>query len=130
MKNPRHVLFVCFGNIDRSPTAMDVFKDMLVESGYVMWPGGADAQYDAWVLSAGVHAEHYRTQVDEELCYWATEIFALDDPVERCLLTRYKQPRNKVVNLQIPNMYRRNDTGLISILKQKLAPYVDDWLTA
>ena len=52
-------LFVCDANVNRSPTAAKVFRDMLLEAGYK--PDGID------VRSAGIDADEGRCQMTEEL---------------------------------------------------------------
>lgn len=56
MPNKINVLFVCMGNICRSPTAEAVFSNLLKEEGY--------SQY-VHVDSAGTHAYHIGEQPDD-----------------------------------------------------------------
>jgi len=97
------VLFVCTGNIDRSPTAEDLLKDM----------GGFE------VRSAGTMAGA-RRQVKPDDLAWADSVFVMEEHHRESLLRLDPGVAGKTHVLGIPDLYRRGDERLVDILKERL----------
>ena len=109
--NARSFVFVCFGNIMRSPMAELMFRRTLAEHG----------EYDMEICSAGIHAipgseAHPRSQVaarelglpldyhrskllTPEMVAKADAIFAMDFQNKAELLNLYPESRNKIFML-------------------------------
>jgi predicted protein tyrosine phosphatase len=97
------VLFICTGNIDRSPTAEDLLKGR----------EGFD------VRSAGTMAGA-RRQVDLDDLAWADVIFVMEDHHRESLLKLAPGATEKIRVLGIPDLYYRGDERLVEILKERL----------
>jgi len=107
----KRVLFVCTANIDRSPTAEDLLKNV----------EGFEVQ------SAGVWF-NARRRISKELIDWADIIFVMEDFHKEVIMTLKPDADKKIVVLNIPDIYLRNDPELINILKVKLAEFLKiDW---
>ncbi len=126
---PKTVLFVCHGNRNRSPTGEKVFKDMLKQRGYIPYEFSTLKTHDVYVSSAGTCADEsdHANQLDKELANSQDIIFALDDYIQRVLIETYCQPRKKIINLGIPDIYGRNSPDLVKKLEELLTPYMDKW---
>jgi predicted protein tyrosine phosphatase len=108
MKKPRNILFVCTGNLDRSPTAEDLLKDT----------------EELEVKSAGT-SRRAPTLVSKELIAWADRIFAMETRHKAAVVSIAPAAEEKVVVLEIADLYRRGDPDLIRLLKAKLTPYLE-----
>ena len=108
----QHYLFVCAANRNRSPTAAEVFRALAAQAGLAVE-----------VSSAGLspYAERPTTK---ELADRADLIFVMEDYMARELETRYGQDPAKIVCLDIPDVYYRDDPLLVHLLKEVLAPFV------
>lgn len=100
------VLFVCTGNVDRSKTAEEMFKDV---KGYEVKSAGTS-------IAATV-------QVTKELIDWADHIFVMEDKHERALLKLDKNVWEKIYCLDIPDKFYHNQLELRTLLIEKLRPY-------
>lgn len=100
------VLFVCTGNVDRSRTAEEMFKN--VEGLEVR---SAGTSYAATV------------QVTKEMLDWADRIFVMEDLHEQELLKMDKEIWRKVVVLDIPDKYYFNEPELRALLGEKMRQY-------
>jgi predicted protein tyrosine phosphatase len=107
-----HYLFVCAANRNRSPTAERVFRTLAAEAGF-----------EVEVSSAGL-SPYAEKSVTKELADRADLIFVMEEYMARELETRYGQNPAKIVCLDIPDMFFRDDPLLVHILKQALAPFV------
>jgi len=110
-KPHRRYLFVCAVNINRSPTAVDVFRTLAAENGL-----------EVELSSAGI-SPFSANPVTEAMADDADLIFVMEDYMARELETRYGQDPAKIVCLDIPDIYERNDPALVRILMQELSPY-------
>ena len=108
----RHYLFVCAANRNRSPTAEGVFRAL-----------ATDAGFEVKVSSAGLSPFSERP-VTKELADSADLIFVMEEYMARELETGYGQNPAKIVCLDIPDIYMRDDPILVHILKEALAPFV------
>lgn len=108
---PKRILFVCTANIDRSPTAEALLKNIR----------GFEAR------SAGVWF-NARRRISEDLIEWADLIFAMEEYHKDIIVSLKPDAKNKVIVLNIPDIYLRDDPELIKILKVKLSEYLNiDW---
>jgi predicted protein tyrosine phosphatase len=107
---PVRVLFVCHYNRKRSATAERVL--------------GKDPQLD--VRSAGT-SEDALVRVNERMLDWADVIFALDDEQRRALSRLFPEhaalPR--VISLEIADEYHFLDPQLVTLLRERSAPYIE-----
>ena len=108
----RHYLFVCAANRNRSPTAEGVFRVM-----------AASAGFDVKVSSAGLSPFSERA-VTKELAGSADLIFVMEEYMALELEARYGLDPAKIVCLDIPDIYHRDDPILVHILQEALAPFV------
>jgi predicted protein tyrosine phosphatase len=103
----KRVLFVCSGNLDRSPTAEEMFRNL----------------EDLEVRSAGI-LRSAPSQVSKELIEWADVIFAMEGRHKEAMLRMSPTSDNKIIVLNVPDIYVRNDPELKRILKEKLSKYL------
>ena len=104
----RNVLFVCTGNIDRSPTAEALLKTK----------EGFD------VRSAGTWSDA-PTRISEDLIDWADSILVMEEEHKEAILSMKPEAEAKITVLHVPNMYLRGDPELIRTLKAKLSSHLD-----
>ncbi|RLI13114.1 phosphotyrosine protein phosphatase [Candidatus Bathyarchaeota archaeon] len=103
----KRVLFVCTGNMDRSPTAESLLS----------------SKKNFEVKSAGTWI-HARNKISKDLIEWADVIFVMEDYHKDVILDICPEADNKVIVLGIPDIYERNDPRLIEILKKKIAEHL------
>jgi predicted protein tyrosine phosphatase len=105
-----HVLFVCTGNIDRSRTAEDLYRD--------------DPRYE--VRSAGTAA--YATRpVSRDLLRWAHRVFVMcerEDAHATQLRLRFPDVRVPVVDLNIADRWTRGHPELVRRILKALKPHL------
>ena len=106
-ERPKRILFVCTANIDRSPTAEDLLKDI---EGFE-------------VKSAGVWF-NARKRISRDLIEWADIIFVMEDFHKEVITTLKPEAESKTIVLNIPDIYPRNDPELIKILKMRLKEFL------
>ncbi len=100
------VLFVCSGNIHRSPTAANMFKN---SKGFEVRSAGT---------SSGVP-----NPVNAELIQWADKIFVMEDEHKEIIVQQHPEAASKITVLGIEDNYYRDDPQLKAILKEKLGAY-------
>jgi len=111
MERIKRVLFVCTANIDRSPTAESLLKER--------------GEFE--VKSAGIWPSA-RRRITMDLIDWADIIFVMEDYHKDAILTLKPEVKDKVIVLNIPDIYLRNDPELVRILREKLTEYLKiDW---
>ena len=103
----KKVLFVCTANHYRSVTGERIYKDRV----------------DLEVQSAGTFpfAEQI---VTKELIDWADIIFAMEHHHKDDMLGLVPEADNKIIVLEIPDIYQRMDPALIKLLKERVNPYL------
>jgi predicted protein tyrosine phosphatase len=114
-KKPKRlrVLFICSGNLERSPTAEQVFRNWV----------------ELDVKSAGSD-ESAINPLSKEIVEWADMIFAMEDNHKKRVLELSPSASGKIVVLGIEDVYYRSDPGLVKILKKKVTPYIKEKLKA
>ena len=107
----KRVLFVCSGNLDRSPTAEEMFRE----------------RSDLEVRSAGTSLlSVLRTKLSRDLVNWADVIFVMEDRHADHIARKLGMPDalKKVIVLDIPDRYRRNNPELRRLLAEKVTPHL------
>jgi predicted protein tyrosine phosphatase len=104
------ILFICTANVDRSPTAEDLYRH--------------DPRYE--VRSAGI-APFATTPVTRDLLRWADRVFVMserDDHHATQLRLRFPDVRRPVVDLDVEDRWRRGDPELVRRLLKALTPHL------
>jgi predicted protein tyrosine phosphatase len=112
LEDPRreHILFVCTANRDRSPTAQDLYR--------------GDPRFE--VRSAGV-APFATVRVTRDLLLWADRVFVMNESQDQhrtMLLIRFPEVSRPVVDLDVPDRWRRGDPELVGLLRRRLGPHL------
>lgn len=107
-----HYLFVCYANVDRSPTAEAVCQRIATENGL-----------NIEASSAGMSNGATRP-VTKKMADRADTIFVMEPDMVTELVEEYGQEPGKIVCLDIPDIYGRNEPQLVSTLEQKLYEYL------
>ncbi len=102
----RRVLFVCSGNVDRSPTAEALLRE---REGFEVKSAGT------WEGASKV--------VSKELIDWADMIFVMEEHHREALIKIDQNAEAKIVVLDIDDNYLKGDPELMRILKEKLSGY-------
>jgi predicted protein tyrosine phosphatase len=107
--NARRVLFVCEGNLHRSPTA---------ERLYSTTPG-------IWARSAGL-SDLARVQVNDELLAWADVVFVMERRLRELLRRRFGAALagKELVCLDVPDDFQAGQPELVAVLTQRLIPHL------
>ena len=106
------VLFVCTANLQRSPTAKDLFEN---------WNG-------VWHTgSAGTMPFLGRNHLTQQLVDWADLIIVMESHHAEYIQTHFKTNSGKIRVLNIPDRYFRNDPELVKELKNKVTPILETW---
>lgn len=127
---PKEILFVCHGHKERSPTAERIFCGLVHKAGYRIFGIDGFENYEVRIDSAGIRAWEEGRQLTTEISCISDIIFAMDPYIECCLIDEFRQPRNKIINLNIKDQYRTGDLDLIEILNKRLKPYAEKWYPA
>jgi predicted protein tyrosine phosphatase len=106
------VLFVCTANLQRSPTAQDLFQN---------WNGVWQAE------SAGTIPFPGRNPLTQQQVDWADLIIVMEPHHAEHILTHFKTNPDKIRVLNIADRYFRNDSELIQELKKKVIPILETW---
>jgi len=110
VKKMLRILFICEANRLRSPTAETIF------SGYP----------DVEARSAGIGKEA-TVPVSAELLDWADLIFVMEKRHRNIIHSRFKEIylRKRIICLYIPDEFEFMDPELVSLLEEKVTPYLD-----
>src|SRR3989344_344299 len=106
----KKLLFICSGNISRSPAAEGLFSD--------------SALYET--TSAGVSPNAAR-KISQDLIDWADKIFVMSEKEDghlSFLRENFDITGKEIYNLEISNKYQRDDPELTALLKARLAQYI------
>lgn len=98
-----NILFVCTGNVDRSPTAEEMFINI----------EGVEAKSAGTSLLAV-------TRLSKELIDWADKVFVMENRHQKAVLKLDPDAREKIEILDIPDRYFHNQPELKELLKKKL----------
>jgi predicted protein tyrosine phosphatase len=107
-----HYLFICAINQNRSRSALQVCNQL-----------ARATNRDIECESAGVHPMAVR-RVTKEMAERADMIFVMEDYMKQILVTEFHQPAEKIICLDIPDIYYVHDPELKAALRQKLLPYI------
>jgi len=107
-KKPKHYLFICHANMHRSKTAEEVCRKIAEQYGL-----------EITVSSAGM-SQSSENPVTKEMVDKADVIFVMEDYMKTGLEQKYKQRPEKIICLDIPDMYERGDVVLTRILQDAL----------
>ena len=104
------VLFICEANRLRSPTAEAIFST---------YPG-VEAK------SAGL-GKQATVPVSAELLEWADLIFVMEKRHRNIIHSRFKEiyQRKRIICLYIPDEFEFMDPELVTLLEEKVTPYLD-----
>lgn len=105
--NKLHFLFICTANVQRSPTAEGLFEDT----------------EEAEARSAGIHPLAVK-RIHQSAVDWADKIFVMETGHMAFLEENFDLSGKEITNLDIPDIYERDDPKLIEILKEKLDKYL------
>ncbi len=101
------MLFVCSGNIDRSPTAEALLRQ---KEGFEVKSAGT------WIGA--------RKVVSKELIEWADMIFAMEEQHKETLVRIDQNAAAKTIVLDVDDHYLKDDPELTKILKERLSDYL------
>ena len=116
LEDTKHVLFICEGNLHRSPTA---------ERLYSTTPG-------IKARSAGL-SHVARLRVHDELLEWANVIVIMEERLREMLQVRFRESvkDKELICLDVPDDFQFLQPELLTILTEKLgpllgAPFIND----
>ena len=107
-----HFLYVCYANMDRSPTAEAVCTRIAREN-----------NLDIVASSAGV-SRGARRPVTKEIADLADKIFVMEPGMVAEMEGEYGQNPAKIICLDILDVYHQNDPTLVQGLEAKLYEYL------
>ena len=100
------LLFICTENLQRSPTAESLF----------------DNHKEHEAKSAGISFSAEK-KVSSNATKWADKIFVMEPLHKKFLIVNFPESQEKIIVLDIPDVYFRDDPELINILKKKLEEF-------
>jgi predicted protein tyrosine phosphatase len=112
MAEKLHYLFVCYANMDRSPTAEAVCERIAAENGLEIEASSAGTSLGA------------NRPVTKQMADLADKIFVMEPHMATELVEEYGQNPAKIVCLNIPDVYVQNDPILVQRLEAKIYEYL------
>ena len=106
-------LFVCWANMQRSPTAEKVARGLLQANGV-----------KTKTKSAGL-SPLSEQPINKILVNEADLIFVMEEYMKTFITKQYGIEQGRIINLDIPDIYERNNPRLIQILTEKLKHFVE-----
>ncbi|MEF8811366.1 MAG: hypothetical protein V5A47_10615 [Bacteroidales bacterium] len=106
-------LFVCLANMNRSPTAASVFQGLARSKGR-----------DIHVMSAGISGWAVRP-LNNDILKKADLIFVMEDYMKHEIQSIFSVDPGRIIILDIPDVYDRDDPVLVKILRENLEPYIE-----
>jgi len=103
-------LFVCTANLQRSPTAEDIFKN---------WKGIWETK------SAGIMPAAGRNGLTKALLDWADIVVVMEEHHATYINELYGTNYGKIRVLNIPDRYARNDPALVRDLTRKISQILE-----
>ena len=107
-----HVLFVCTGNLQRSPTAEKHFQNR-------------EGVWDT--KSAGTDPVEGRVPITQKLVDWADLVLCMEPAQAQYLVAAFKCASNKVKVLNIADRFFFDDPQLIRELESKVVPLLNKY---
>jgi predicted protein tyrosine phosphatase len=107
-----HYLFICAINQNRSQAAERICSQLAQAN-----------NRNIRCESAGIHPMAVR-RVTKKMADKADIIFVMEDYMKEILETEFHQPAEKIICLDIPDIYYVRDPELEATLRQKLLPYI------
>lgn len=107
----KHLLFICSGGLDRSPTAESLFEN--------------NPKFEA--KSCGIYPLFLSSTLTRENLRWADYIFCMEHEHKADILERFPEilrEKPEIIVLNISNKYVRTNPELARLLKIKLK----EWL--
>jgi predicted protein tyrosine phosphatase len=100
-----NVLFLCNQNENRSKTAEETFSELFETK------------------SAGLFNEH---PVTRGHVAWADVIFVMEDRQRKEIADRFPEEylKKRILSLDVPDIYRRNDPTLIAVLNSRMKKFI------
>lgn len=108
----RKVLFVCTANLQRSPTAENLFEG---------WKGIWEAK------SAGIRPHPQGNPLTQELVDWADFVIVMEPIHSQYIRAHFECGPDKIRILGIADRYFRDSPELVSILRRKVPPILDKY---
>lgn len=105
-----NVLFICFSATNRSPTAADLFKDKWNTKAFALYPYS-----DYTKLNPKL----------EKFLVWADKVYVMKEWMYRKIEENFPKYINKVKNLDIDDIYDKDDPLLINILNEKFVNIIE-----
>ena len=105
---PKHYLFICHANINRSKTAEQACQQIAEQYGLKI------------IVSSGGMSPACENPVTKKMVDKADVIFVMEDYMKTQLERKYKQNPGKIICLDIPDVFERGDPVLIRILQNAL----------
>jgi predicted protein tyrosine phosphatase len=106
----RKVLFVCTANLQRSPTAENLFQG---------WKGIWEAR------SAGIMPDSGGNPLTQDLIDWATLVVVMEPMHSQYIRAHFRCGPDKLHVLNIPDKYFRQDPELVRELRKKVPPILE-----
>jgi len=106
----RKVLFVCTANLQRSPTAENLFHG---------WKGIWEAR------SAGIMPDSLGNPLTQELIDWANLVIVMEPIHSQYIHANFRCGPDKLHVLNIPDKYFRQDPELVRELRKKVPPILE-----
>ena len=110
----RKALFVCTANLQRSPTAENLFHG---------WEGVWEAR------SAGIMPDPDRNQLTQELIDWADLVVVMETIHSQYITSHFQCSARKIRILNIADKYFRDDPELVRELRRKVPPILREQST-
>ena len=104
------ILFICTANIDRSPTAEELYD--------------GDTRFE--VRSAGV-APFARVPLTRDILLWADRVFVMnerEDQHRTLIRIRFPDVDRPIVDLDVRDLWNRGDPELVALLLRRLKPHL------
>jgi predicted protein tyrosine phosphatase len=107
-----HYLFVCYANMDRSPTAEAVCERIAAENSLEIEASSAGTSLGA------------NRPVTKQMADLADKVFVMEPAMATKMIEEYGQNLAKIICLNIPDIYIQNDAELVTTLEQNLYEYL------
>jgi len=103
----KKLLFVCNENLNRSPTAEDLFK----------------GSKKVIAKSCGTNVLALK-RINKHSVKWADKIFVMEQHNKEKIIEDFPEAKQKIKVLEVFDLYPHGDSELVEILKKKLKRYL------